>query len=251
MARILTEESSLTRRRTSLEKETRVLQRLLRVEAGLALLLTLAGAGVWIWKGTGTVLGLGLAMGVFYVAHRLRIQQNSREEKIVQAGLRGEVEVTRQLAESLDNEHYILNDLLIKHGRKTAQIDHLIVSPRGLFAIETKNWRGHIAGHEDEARWTQTKEPGMAPLKVFNPIRQTKRHVDLLRQALLGAGIDWPDIFSVVVFLSPKTTFDVPDATIPVLRPQEAVRFIAEHEGGRAYSEAEVSALVNWLMRSK
>jgi hypothetical protein len=251
MARILTEETSLTRKRKGLEQENRVLSKLLPYELGLALVTLVAGVAIYIWRGSTVPIWIGLLFGVTYVAHRLRIRQNSREEKIVQAGLRGEIEVTRQLSEALDRQHYIFNDLKILHGRKSAQIDHLIVSPKGIFAIETKNWRGHIEGSATDDRWRQIKEPGHPPIKVFNPIRQTQRHAELLRGALAAAGIDWPHIYSLVVFLSPRTTFAVPDSTIPVVRPGEAVQYIARFPAERDYTEQEISDVVHFLMRSK
>ena len=251
MARIMTEESTLTRRRKALSKETQTLQRLLRVEAGLAAALLLAGLAWYVWQGSGALLGLGLFLALCFGAHWLRIRQNSREDRIVQAGLRGETEVTRQLGEALDNDHYIFNDVVIKNGRQSAQIDQLIVCPKGLFAIETKNWRGHIEGREDDERWTQIKQPDTSGIKVYNPIRQTRRHVEVLTGALKRAGLPAPPIQSMVVFLSRNTTFDVPDASIPVVRPAEAVSYIAKHEVAHACTEAEIAPLVEWLMKNQ
>lgn len=251
MARILTEESSLTRKRKALERETGALQTLLRWEAALAAALVITGAAVYFVRGHDALFWLGVAASVFFLAHYVRIRQNSREEKIVQAGLRGETEVTRKLAESLDNTHYIFNDLLVKMGRQSAQIDHLVVSPKGIFAIETKNWRGHIEGDAEEDRWNQTKEPGKPSIRVFNPIKQSQRHVEILRAALERAGVDWPGVMSLVVFLSPRTSFKVHHAVTPVLRPDEAVQYIANYQADREYVEDEINAVVNFLMRSK
>lgn len=248
MARILTEESSLTRRRKALDQETRALQRLLRFEAGAAIVLSVMGGVAYVWKGDVRLLGVGIAVTVFYLAHRLRVVQNAREAKIVQAGLRGESEVTKQLAESLDNSHYLFNDLLVKVGRRSAQIDHLVVSPNGMFAIETKNWRGHIEGREEDERWTQTKGADGPPIRVANPIQQTKRHVEIMREAFERAGIEWTDIHSMVVFLSPKTSFDVPSSSVPVLRPKEAVRYIQACQPDRPHNESELDKVVHLLM---
>lgn len=251
MARILTEETSLTRKRKSLLKETQALRTLLRVEGGIALFLLLAGLVFWVWQGSALVFGVGVAAGIFFLAHRLRVQQNDREEINLRAGLKGEVEVTRQLAESLDNEHYIFNDLRVKAGRRSAQIDHLIVSPRGIFLIETKNWRGHLAGTEADDRWTQTKREGEPPIRISNPIQQTKRHAEVLRTALDRQGIVWPDIHPMVVFLSPRTTFEITDSRTPVLHPRQAVEHVASFKTENAYSEDQINAVIQWLMRCK
>lgn len=251
MARILTEETSLTRKRKSLQQETKALRRMLHVEAGAAVVLLVAGAVLWIGRDTRWMFGMGVAAGILYVAHRLRIRQNDQETINLRAGLKGEVEVTRQLAESLDNHHYIFNDLRIKTGRRSAQIDHLVVSPRGIFLIETKNWRGHLDGTEADDRWTQTKREGEPPIRISNPIQQTKRHAEILRLALDREGIVWTDIHPMVVFLSPRTTFDITDSSTPVLHPRHAVEYIAGFATEREYSEDEINRVINLLMRCK
>jgi hypothetical protein len=69
---------------------------------------------------------------------------DSREYK----GALGEVRVIRQL-EKLPDDYYVFNDLTMKlktwaefRGKKlkSAQIDHLVVGPTGVYVIETKNW---------------------------------------------------------------------------------------------------------------
>ncbi len=251
MARILTEETTLTRKRKSLQQETQTLRRILRIEAIGASVLLVAGLGLWVWQGTSWLFGGGLAAGILYGAHRLRIRQNDQEVVNLRAGLKGEVEVTRQLGESLDNNHYIFNDIRIKAGRRSAQIDHLIVSPRGIFLIETKNWRGHLDGTEADERWTQTKREGEPPIRISNPIQQTKRHAEVLRLALDREDIDWPGIHSMVVFLSPRTTFDIHASQTPVLHPQQAVSYIASFTSEREYTEDKINRVINLLMRCK
>lgn len=55
-------------------------------------------------------------------------------------GKRGEMTVFR-LLKKLPDEYHLFNDVLLKtkNGR-TVQIDHVVVSPYGMFVIETKNY---------------------------------------------------------------------------------------------------------------
>ncbi len=48
------------------------------------------------------------------------------------------------------------HDVIIPSPNGTTQIDHLLISPFGLFLIETKNFKGWIFGSEDQANWTQS-----------------------------------------------------------------------------------------------
>lgn len=53
-------------------------------------------------------------------------------------------------------EYRLLNDLTLPDGDgSTTQIDHFLLSPYGLFVIETKNYKGWIFGGERQKTWTQ------------------------------------------------------------------------------------------------
>ncbi|MBP7275710.1 MAG: NERD domain-containing protein [Kiritimatiellae bacterium] len=249
MARILTEETSLARKRDALMHETDVLSRLLRYEWIGAGALLLAGAILWWVRDSAAIFGLGVAGLIFAVAHTFRIRENRGEEQSVRAGLRGEADVTRALSQTLDNTHYIFNDLLIRNGRTSAQIDHLVVGPRGLFLVETKNWRGHIEGGAGDEQWTQTRAPGVPPIRLHNPIIQARRQANFLRESLRRAGVRSPEIHPLVVFRSPRTTFRISDADLPLLRPDEAARHIRDFTATEPCDEAQVDAVVQHLMR--
>ena len=55
-----------------------------------------------------------------------------------------------------DPQYLLLNDLTLPDGEGgTTQIDHLLLSPYGIFVIETKNYKGWIFGNERQKIWTQ------------------------------------------------------------------------------------------------
>lgn len=249
MARVLTQETSLSRKRRSLLRESGVLGTLVKIEWAVGAVLVVTGAFVFAIQQSTALIWPGLVIAAVGGGHYLKIKQNRREEQHVQWGLQGEHQVTATLEEVLNNEHYIINDYVVKLGRKTAQIDHLVISPHGIFAIETKNWGGHIEGDENEDTWTQQSRSDRPPLKRANPIRQVKRHVEFLTTKLKQSGIDWPDIKGVVVFTSPKATSYVHNATMEILKPAEAAAAIARFKGQRTYTDEEVTKVVNLLMR--
>ncbi len=63
-----------------------------------------------------------------------------RDLESVYSGRKGEEEVARLLAE-LPPDTYVIHDLWIPD---VGQIDHIVLSPRGIFVIETKNHRGRV-----------------------------------------------------------------------------------------------------------
>ena len=52
----------------------------------------------------------------------------------------GEKRVARKL-DWLSKEYIILNDIMLPTQYETTQIDHIVISPYGIFVIETKNLR--------------------------------------------------------------------------------------------------------------
>jgi hypothetical protein len=87
----------------------------------------------------------------------------------------GEYKVKSTL-EKLISDHYIqFHDLYIpiENGKKTSQVDHIVLSPKGIFVIETKNYKGWITGSEQSQYWNQTnyqKQPLYLPTfdKIIN-----------------------------------------------------------------------------------
>ena len=112
-------------------------------------------------------------------------------------GYFGERSVAFFLSRLDPSKYKVINNIMLQFGRRTTQIDHVVVSNYGIFVIETKNYKGWILGNEYDEYWTQVifkrKE------KLRNPIKQNYVHIDALKEALNGQfpGIDY---FSIVAF---------------------------------------------------
>ncbi|MFE8701684.1 NERD domain-containing protein [Cytobacillus sp. FJAT-54145] len=136
----------------------------------------------------------------------------------------------RYYLSKLDSDVYmVMHDILLPtEDGKTSQIDHLIISPYGIFVIETKNYRGWIFGDEKNKYWTQViynrKE------KFQNPIYQNYGHIKVL-EALLGEKIS-PYIFSVICFNSRATLkkINVNSNHIRVIYDNKIARVIQEYK---------------------
>ena len=101
----------------------------------------------------------------------------------------------------------LLNNVLLPSGGGTAQIDHILVSPGGVFVIETKDMNGWIFASPGHQRWTQTFMAGrwsrMVGVKskrftFYNPLLQNEGHARALIQ--LGVVDPW-EIRPVAVFV--------------------------------------------------
>ena len=92
-------------------------------------------------------------------------------------GLNGERQVIANISDKLGNEHSLFNDVMPRDGKAGGNIDHIIVGPRGVFVIETKNLQNPISVHGDN--WKGLKQsPSMQAKnnarRVLFPSKQPK-----------------------------------------------------------------------------
>jgi hypothetical protein len=70
-------------------------------------------------------------------------------------GAIGERYVNNALSK-LGPQYKVLHDLYVPNRKGgTAQVDHVVTSPYGIFVIETKHYNGWIFGDENPKKWTQ------------------------------------------------------------------------------------------------
>lgn len=119
----------------------------------------------------------------------------------------GELQVTRFGLRRLDPAVYrVFDDLYLPRpdGKGTTQIDHVVVSPFGVFVIETKNYQGWIFGSARQAQWTQ--QIYRVKSRFQNPLHQNHLHVKALMSLL---GLPAESFHSLVMFIG-DTTFKTP-----------------------------------------
>lgn len=85
-------------------------------------------------------------------------------------GKRGEMSVAAILKSLPKNDYLVINDLMLRLGNWTSQIDHVVVSKFGVFVIETKNYQGWISGGENSDKWVQNIFGHK--YELYNPIQQ-------------------------------------------------------------------------------
>ena len=115
-------------------------------------------------------------------------------------GKMGEFAVSAHVKLYLDKENYtLLNDCTLPDEQnQSTQIDHILLSPNGVFVIETKNYKGWIFGGERQKMWTQ--KIYKKSYKFQNPLHQNYKHQKVLEDIL--SDIVEPElIHSVIVFM--------------------------------------------------
>ena len=133
----------------------------------------------------------------------LDIRILSDEDIAVREGNRGE-SMVREVVKRLPSDRYcVLHDvhLPLTYG-PDAQIDHIVVSPYGIFVIETKNWKGIVYGDAGAEKWTKYLRGQKMVLQ--NPLRQNARHVAAVK-GIFESAVN--DIVTGVVAMSPEIEF--------------------------------------------
>lgn len=100
--------------------------------------------------------------------------------RIKEIGNNGEKQVSLVLSQLPPNNFKLYNNVLFKTKSGTTQIDHLLISRRGIFVIETKAYKGMIYGNSYTKYWTQCLfGRGRSIIKntFYNPYFQNRGHL--------------------------------------------------------------------------
>jgi len=235
-----------TQRRT-----LRLLTVILLILSVLALCLPLVTEAAY-WPGL--LVGTMTLMSGAGLAHfEGRFRANSALRGQLRAGLRGQNR-TAEILSVLDDDYYLLNNL--KLPDRADDVDHLIVGPNGIFALETKNHRGHI--YCRDGQWYQAKVSRKGRQQPEEPIRdpthQLKRSVDYLRSCINNTDRElsrrtrlW--IEGAAVFTHPSVRVELEQQThdtlpFPALHVRELPAHITQHKPRHPYSKGDVRRIV-------
>lgn len=116
---------------------------------------------------------------------------------------RGEQAVLDELSR-LPDDYYVLSNLVVPAETRPASVDHVVVSPYGVWCIETKPHSGYIRGGETDFDWRQYKRQGDTERpchRFFNPIRQNTTNCAAVANYLSNQRLNIP-VAPMVVFTS-------------------------------------------------
>ena len=135
--------------------------------------------------------------GAVAVAGAVGVRAWWRAGRARRRGRRGERIVAKELGRLPHKDFIVLDDILISSGaERTSQIDHIVVSTRGIFVIETKSHIGRISGSEQSQNWSQ--HLANESHRFYNPLLQNRSHLKTLRRLL--PDLDAELFVSAVVF---------------------------------------------------
>lgn len=133
-------------------------------------------------------------------------------------------------------DYAVLHDLRFEYNGRTAQIDHLIIGRNFIFVVESKFFGGNLEIGDD----TWIVNYGSKKYSISSPIRQNKRHIQVLQEM-----IDREDIFPKnkiiptlmnIVLISNKTI-------IKGSRPKEIVY-------ADSFRDKMKSSIAGWILKN-
>lgn len=140
----------------------------------------------------------GMLMGIFTTFSAFFIIRNYGTWK---SGLTGERTVIKNISDKLSAEYSLFNDVILK-DKNRGNIDHIIVGPTGIFAIETKNNKEKVSF--DGNYWNGVRG---------NPSQQAKSHAVRINGIMKASEIFFqegmPFVRAIVVFSNRKAKLKI------------------------------------------
>jgi hypothetical protein len=125
-------------------------------------------------------------------------------------GAMGEWALHRVLVSELPPSYQHYRNLVIPAEKGDfTEVDHLVLSPFGIFVIEVKNYRGWIFGGEKQPKWTVQRF--RSKHQFMNPLHQNYKHTEAVKQLLGLIGKDGDSVHSIIAFsLHAEFKFQIP-----------------------------------------
>lgn len=146
----------------------------------------------------------------------------TQEEKFhyfnLEKGYEGEVKFDR-MAESIQEERYFLNDLLLKINNSLFQIDSTLISQEVIRLLDVKNFEGDFCLEKGKFYAVKTGR------EYKNPIDQLNKCAAQFRQLLRDLKLNYL-VESSVIFINPEFTLYNAQTDHPIILPNQVNRFL-------------------------
>lgn len=154
------------------------------------------------------------------------------------AGAAGEAAVARSLRR-LGPNFVVWNDVQVRVGRRSSQIDHVIWTPYGLWLLETKTWAGELLVQSDQCWEQRTRHTKKS---LHSPEAQAQYHEDVVRALFRQQGRPIPPIRSCIVLAHPHSWLKGA-TTFPCVPLRHLRRWIRRETGQWAHTLSPLATM--------
>lgn len=162
------------------------------------------------------------------------------QHRIYEKGEKGEENVGTFL--SMLEYKYIIkqNVILPANGvySETSETDAYIITDKGIFVCEIKNWGGpnNIIKITNGGQWLKCNKFGETIDTMHSPVEQNTQHCIATEQFLKAHGIEGVKVYPIIVMANEHAIFEN-NSNNTVLRTSELYNFIENFNGGRPLSK--------------
>jgi hypothetical protein len=173
----------------------------------------------------------------------------SRNARNYDKGRRGENIIVDAL-QPLDNSCHLINDVTLPSSK--GNIDHIILTPKGVFVIETKHWEGNIVCNRDE--WHRRYKKGFFSTKEFDagsPSKQVKRNafnLSKLIETRLFHNTYKIWIEGLVVFTNPGVNLELYEPSVTILRSHELYNYLINLKNTEHLSDNDIRSIADFVV---
>lgn len=145
-----------------------------------------------------------------------------------------------------------MRNLYIPCGNgRTAEIDMLLITDKGLFPIECKTWGGcAIRGSIRLNDWSVRMEPSAKPIKRYSPVKQAEGHAKALARYLKLPVSKKPHSFIVFISEGAKLTVTGKSNRIDIVHGTHALREAVERRLGlhnEMFTDGQLRSIIDRL----
>ncbi len=160
-------------------------------------------------------------MAMRYLNTRIELTKKEKFHYLnLEKGYEGELKFDL-LAKNLQEERFIINDLLLELNNSHFQIDSLIISQGVIHLLDIKNFEGDCYLESDKLFSVTTGR------EYKNPVNQLKRCATLFRQLLQNLQQNYP-VEASVIFINPEFTLYQAPMDQPIFLPTQVNRFFRD-----------------------
>ena len=145
-------------------------------------------------------------------------KNSSNSDAIEQAGSEGEERVKHQLR-YLGSEYRIWNGVHLEYDGLSNEFDHIIIGPKGIIHIETKNYSGELRFNSFGIEQTKYDSDGnvIEQKNIDDPTGQITMHEMLLERVLQNNGVKDCPLKSVLCIANPRAIINGNPANSKIL----------------------------------
>jgi len=183
-----------------------------------------------------------LVFGVAMTALALKlfgrfVDKQIRLARMEEDGAAGEREFIKYVKD-LPDTYTVISDL--EYADSFGNVDHLIVGPNGVFAIDVKNWRGVVSSDGKGELLYNGRPTDTRQVRAF-----TRRAMELKERIQAIAKLD-PYVQCVFVFLHTRVEAKWgTTGAVHCIRPEQITEYVLKGKGGRSLAPGDVARVVH------